>query len=138
MVAWTSSTPNQYLLALDNCAYSSVICNENFASDMVRGQCPPLLNWNGESHTNDAHGYLHPFGYCEVNKQAPINLLSEFEVQSRFLIEDRFEDDEVIGNPTSKVVIVGNTEIEFKLDSVTRQYVVDWRPLQNHFTYSPR
>ena len=138
MVAWTSSTPNQFLLALDNCAYSSVICNETFASNLVKGQCPPLLNWNGESHTNDASGFLHPFGYCEVNKQAPINLLSEFEVRSRFHIEDRYEDDTVIANPISKVVFVGNTEIEFKLDTVTRQYVVDWRPYHDRFTYSPK
>ena len=138
MIAWTSSVPSKYLLALDNCAYSSVLCNKNFASDIVSGECEPLLNWNGESHTNSFSGKLHPFGYCEINTKSPINLLSEFEVRSRFFLEDRYADDNKIGNPVSKIVHVGSTEVEFKLDSGTRQYVVDWREFHKLFSFSPK
>ena len=138
MIAWTSSTPNAYLLALDNCAYSSVLCNADFASDIVKGSCAPLLNWNGESHVNDSSGVIHPFGYCEINDKAPINLLSEFEVRSRFRVEDRYADKISVGNPTSKVVHVGGTQVEFMLDSNTRQYVADWRQYSRLFTYSPQ
>ena len=138
MIAWTSSVPDQYLCALDNCAYSSVLCNEDFASDIVHEECQPLLNWNGESHSNDSHGMIHPFGYCEINAKAPINLLSEFEVRSRFLVEDRYAAESDVANPVSKVVHVGKVEVEFKLDSNTRQYVVDWRKYKDLFTYSPK
>ena len=81
---------------------------------------------------------IHPFGYCEIKKKAPINLLSEFEVRSRFVIEDRFASESDVANPTSKVVHVGKVEVEFKLDSNTRQYIADWRDYKDLFTYSPR
>ena len=45
MIAWVSNTPTKYLMALDNCAYSSVLCNEKFVSDIVPGKCAPLLNF---------------------------------------------------------------------------------------------
>ena len=142
MLAWAGTIPSRYMLALDNCAYTTVLCNEEFMCDMVRGDCPPLLSWMGDSHSNDAHGFLNPFGYCELNHRAPINLLSEFEVRARFCIEDRYDgsgpDDGVMCNPSSRVVHVGAVEIEFKLDVDNRQYVVDWRRYKHLFTYSPK
>ncbi len=119
MIAWTSNTPSKYLLALDNCAYSSVLRNQNFVSDIVTGKCAPLLNWNGEQHANEAAGMIHPFGYCEVNKNALINLLSEYCARASFRIVDKYADEKCTGNPTSKVVIVGTVHIEFKLDTDT-------------------
>ncbi len=112
-------------MALDNCAYSSVLCNKDFVSDIVTGKCSPLLNWNGEQHANEASGMIHPFGYCELNKNAPINLLSEFCVRSSFRVVDKYADDKCTGNPVSKVVIIGAVLIEFKLDTDTREYVTD-------------
>ena len=138
MVAWVSTTPNQYLLALDNCAYSSVVCNSDYVVDIVRGQCEPLLNWNLEAHSNEASGFIHPFGYCEINRNAPINLISEYCVRENFRVVEKFLDGKVGGNPSSKVVHVGQNEIEFRLDSDTRQYVVDWRTFQNKFSFSPK
>ena len=93
MVAWTGATAGKYLIALDDCAYRTVLCNEKFVSDIVRGKCPPLLSWVGESYTNDASGNFHPFGACELNKNAPINLLSAYEVRSRFLVEEKWNGD---------------------------------------------
>ena len=111
-------------------------------SNLVRGKCSPLLSWMGHSHTNEASGYLHPFGYCEVNKDTPVNLLSEFEVRARFVIEERWDGpgpaDGVIRNPDWKVVHIGAVEVCFKLVEETRQYVVDWRQYQNNFFYSPK
>ena len=49
MFAWAGTTPSRYLLALDNCAYTTVLCNEKVMCDMVRGDCPPLLSWMGTS-----------------------------------------------------------------------------------------
>lgn len=138
MIAWVSNTPAKFLMALDNCAYSSVLCNKTFVSDIVTGKCAPLLNWNGEQHANEASGMIHPFGYCELNKNAPINLLSEFCVRSSFRVVDKYADDKCAGNPTSKVVIVGSVHIEFKLDTDTRQYVTDWRKFANKFDFSPK
>ena len=43
MIAWTGAIPSRYLLALDDGAYTSVLCNEEFMSEIVRGGCPPLL-----------------------------------------------------------------------------------------------
>jgi hypothetical protein len=141
MIAWNGTIPSQYLLALDDCAHTTVICNEAFAAELVRGNCSPLLSWMGESHSNEASGQLHPFGYCEVNKNTPINLLSEYEVRSRFAIEDRYDgpgpDQGVIRNPDFKIVHVGSCAIPFRLDNDTRQYVVDWRYFVKRFTYSP-
>ena len=118
-----------------------MICNEAFAAEIVRGNCSPLLSWMGESHSNEASGQLHPFGYCEVNKNTPINLLSEYEVRSRFAIEDRYDgpgpDQGVMRNPDFKIVHVGSCAIPFRLDDDTRQYVVDWRDFVKRFTYSP-
>jgi hypothetical protein len=97
-----------------------------------------LLNWNGEEHANEASGMIHPFGYCEINKNAPINLLSEFCVRASFRVVDKYADGKVAGNPTSKIVFVGKVEIEFKLDVDTRQYVTDWRLFKNKFSFSPK
>ena len=138
MIASVSNTPSKYLMALDNCAYSSVMCNKEFVSDIVLGKCAPLLNWNGEEHANEASGMIHPFGYCELNKNAPINLLSEFCVRASFRIVDKYADDKRTGNPISKVIIVGTFQIEFKLDTDTRQYVADWRLFTNKFDFSPK
>jgi len=44
MVAWVSNTPSKYLMALDNCAYSSVLCNKDFVSNIMTHKCAPLLN----------------------------------------------------------------------------------------------
>ena len=137
MIAWSSSVPNRFLIALDSCAHSTVLCNADFCSDKIRGKCAPLYNWNGEAHFNEISGNFHPFGYCEVNKNTPINLLSEFEVRSRFQIEDVYADSNRVGNPVSKIVIIFDHRVEFRLDFNTRQYVVDWRPFAKLFSESP-
>ena len=129
MVALNASVPNRYLVALDSCAYTSVLCNDVFASDIVVGQCDPLVNWNGESHSNLASAQFHPFGYCEINDKTPINLLSEFEVKSRFKFFEKF--------PEYLIVYVGSVEVKFTMDVDRRQYVADWREYKDIFTYSP-
>ena len=141
MIALTGTVPSRYLLALDDCAHTTVICNEDFAAELVRGNCSPLLSWMGESHSNEASGQMHPFGYCEINRKTPINLLSEYEVRARFAIEDRYDGpgpaQGVMRNPDFKIVHVGSCAIPFRLDNDTRQYVVDWRDFVHRFTYSP-
>jgi len=129
MVALNSAVSNRFLVALDSCAYTTVLCNDIFASDIVFGQCDPLLNWNGESHANEASAQFHPFGYCEINDKTPINLLSEFEVKSRFKFVEKF--------PEYIIFFVGSVEVKFNMDLDRRQYVVDWREYKDFFSYSP-
>jgi hypothetical protein len=108
MIALASKVPNKYLLALDNCAYTSVICNLDYMSEITHGKCPTLLNWNGGSHANEISGQLHPFGYCEYNPKAPINLLSEYEVKQRFEYEEK--RGEYI------IVFVGSVKVKFLMN----------------------
>ena len=130
MIAWSSQIPNKFLVAIDNCAYTSVFCNSDYVSDMCIEKCPPLLNWNGESFSNESHGFVHPFGYCEFNPRAPVNLLSEFEVKSRFdFVEEKLK---------SLTVFVGAVEVKFNYDLERRQFICDWRDYKNLFSFSPR
>ena len=117
MLAWISTIPSKFLVAMDDCAHYSVACNMEFLSDVVYGKCAPLLNWNGEAHANVASGTLHPFGYCELNESAPINLLSEFEIRSRFRVDEIFADESKVGNPLKKIVHVGAIDVIFQLDT---------------------
>ena len=115
MLAWISTVPSKFLVAMDDCAHYSVACNKDFLSDIVYGKCAPLLNWNGEAHANEASGSLHPFGYCELDESAPINLLSEFEIRSRFRVDEIFADDSKVGNPLRKIVRVGAIDVILNL-----------------------
>ena len=121
--------PDRYLVALDSCAYTTVLSNKDFATDIVYGKCDPLLNWNGESFSNDASAQFHPFGYCEINVNTPINLLSEFEVKSRFKFVEKF--------PEYLIIYVGQLQVKFTMDVERRQYIADWREYKNLFTSSP-
>ncbi len=67
---------------------------------------------------------IHSSGYCKGNMKAPFNLLSEFKEGSRFG-EDNLKTECGVVTPISKVVHVGKAQVEFKLDSSTRQYVAD-------------
>ena len=129
VVCLAGRVPPQYLIGLDGGAYTSVFRCADFVSDVSYGTCEPLLDWHGNRIQNEAHGMLHPFGYVEINESAPINLLSEYELKSRF------DFDEVA--LVSLSVHACGTTIDFYMDHDRHMFVVDWREYVGIFTYSP-
>jgi len=129
VVGLAGRVPPQFLIGLDGGAYTSVFRCADFISDISYDTCEPLLDWHGNRIQNAAHGMLHPFGYVEINELAPINLLSEYELKTRF------DFDEV--PLVSLSVYACGTTIDFYMDHDRHMFVVDWREYVGIFTYSP-
>ena len=76
--------PARFLVGIDSGAHTSVFNNSDLLDNVKRVKCDPLRDWHGMKVRNHARGVFHPFGVVEVNPRAPINLLSEYDIKSRF------------------------------------------------------
>jgi hypothetical protein len=128
VVAAAGRVPARFLVGMDSGAYTSVFNNPDLLTDVEDASCEPLLDWHGAKMQNQARGNFHPFGCAELNIHTPINLLSEYEIKSRYDFTEIPLDSLVVHTP--------ERDIHFWMDHDRHMYVTDWRKYTGAFDSS--